>query len=162
DSAALPTAASQTRAGAGARAVSASRTQRRPSTPGSRVRNSPSSNSRRGSGASASSAPAHHFESGAPLAARVLRRIGALQLQPLEIFGGDVAGGIFTREARGVELLDARILVLARGDQVLEILVDEPVCADQARHFLHGTAARDQFAHRRHVDAVDVREAYRW
>src|SRR5882762_9426748 len=138
DSAALPAAASHTRAGAGASPVSASRTQRRPSTRCRPACNRPSSNSRRGSGASASSAPAHHFEFGAPLAPRVLRRIGALQLQPLEIFGSDVAGDVFTREARGVELLDARILVLARGDQVLEILVDEPVCADQARHFLHG------------------------
>src|SRR6266480_2020349 len=158
DSAALPTAASHTCAAAAAGSVSASRTQRRPSTRSRPARSRPSTNSRRGSEASAGSAPAYHFELGAPLAARVLGRIGALQLQPLEIFGGDVAGDVFARETRGIELLDARILVLARGDQVLEVLVDEPVGADEARHFLHGTPARHQLVHRRHVDAVDVRK----
>src|SRR4030088_3420712 len=124
DPAPWPIAASHTRAGAGASPLSASRTHARPSTRRRPACSRPSSNSRRGSRASASSAPAHHFELGAPLTARVLRRIGALQLQPLEIFGGDVAGDVFTREARGVELLDACIFVLARGDQVPEVLVD--------------------------------------
>src|SRR5437899_2444950 len=103
---------------------------------------------------------ADDFELAAPLAARVLRRIRALQLQPPEIFGRDVSGHVFAREAGGVELLDARILVLAGCDQVGEVLVHQPVRADEARHLLHRAAARDQLARRRHVDSVDVREAH--
>src|ERR1700739_1434283 len=132
DSAALPTAASQTgvapAAGASG-AASASRTQRRPSTRSRPVSRRASSQARRGSPPSGSS---DDFELAAPPAARVLRRIRALQLQPLEILGRDVAGHVFAREARGVELLDARILVLAGCDQVFEILVHEPVSADQS------------------------------
>ena len=51
--------------------------------------------------------------------------------------------------------------MLARGDQVLEILIHEPVRTDQPRHFFHRAAARHELARRRHVDAVDVGEAHR-
>src|ERR1700733_9330185 len=107
-------------------------------------------------------APAHHFQLAAALTAGKLGGIRAFELQPLEILRGDVPGNVEPRETRGVEFLDARILVLAGGNQVLEVLVDEPVRADQARHLLYRAAARDQLAHRRHVDAVDVGEAHRW
>ena len=73
------------------------------------------------------------LELAAALAARELGGIRALQLQPLEVLGGDVAGHVLTGEAGGIELLDARILVLAGGDQVVQILVDEPVGADEVR-----------------------------
>src|SRR5437762_1934714 len=91
-------------------------------------------------------------------ASRVMR--SARSMQPPEIFGRDVSGHVFAREAGGVELLDARILVLAGCDQVGEVLVHQPVRADEARHLLHRAAARDQLARRRHVDPVDVREAH--
>src|ERR1700736_1704033 len=77
------------------------------------------------------SAPAHDLELAAPLAAGKLGCIRALHLQPLEVFRRDVAGDVEAGEAGGIELLDARVLVLAGGDQVLEILIDQPVRADQ-------------------------------
>ena len=45
--------------------------------------------------------------------------------------GRHIPGDVLPGEARGIELLDARILVLARGDEIVQILVDEPVRADQ-------------------------------
>src|SRR5437667_66505 len=141
DSAALPTPASHTGAAGCWGLASASRTQRRPSTRRRPVSRRASSSARRGSPPSGSSAAADDFELAVPFAARVLRRIRALQLQPPEIFGRDVSGHVFAREAGGVELLDARILVLAGCDQVGEVLVHQPVRADEARHLLHRAAA---------------------
>src|SRR6516164_4851413 len=184
--AALPTAATETGAGGGA-AVSAAATQWRPCTRARPACRSSSSSARRGSEVSASltgvprksrilldsvcspgAASAifwgglpHHLELATPVTAGELGRVRALELQPLEIFGADIARHVLTREARGVELLDTRILVLARSDQILEVLVDEPVGADDARHLLHRAPARHQLARRRHVDAVDVRKAHR-
>ena len=49
----------------------------------------------------------------------------------------------------------------AGAHQVVEILVDQPVGADQLRDFLLGAAGGDQLGRRRHVDAIHVREAHR-
>src|SRR5215510_8098582 len=129
--AALPTAARQMEPGdfSASPAPSpsrASRTQRRPSTQSRAACRRVSSNSRRGSLEGPSSAPAHHFEL-APLAACELGGIGTLVLEALEVLWRHVARDVFAREARGVELLDARILVLAGGDEIVEVLVHQPV-----------------------------------
>src|SRR6516165_4635681 len=86
----------------------------------------------------------YHFELAAPVPAGELRRVRALDLQPLEIRRRHIAGHVHTREARGVELLDACILVLARGDQVVEILIHEPIRADERLDLLHSAAARHE------------------
>src|SRR5215472_7306260 len=121
--AALPTAASQTGPCDSSAAPApppsrAARTQRRPSTQSRAACRRVSSNSRRGSLEGPSSAPAHHFEL-APLAARELGGIRALVLQALEVLRGHIARDVLAGEAGGVELLDAGILVLAGGDEVV-------------------------------------------
>lgn len=93
--AALPTAASHTGPASGA-ARSACATQLRPFTRASPVCHRPSNSSRRGSMASAGSAPAHDLEQAAALAAGELGGVGTLELQPLEILGGDIAGHVHT------------------------------------------------------------------
>src|SRR5262252_1401831 len=118
--AALPTAASQTgpcdsSASPAPSPSSASRTQRRPSTHSSAACSRVSSNSRRGSLEGPSSAPAHHFEL-APLAPCQLGGIRALVLEALEVLRRHVPRDVLAGEARGVELLDTRILVFAGGD----------------------------------------------
>ncbi len=163
--AALPTAATHTGSAAAATspgsAASAARTQRRPSTRASAACRRCSSSSRRGSPESVSSAPVHDFELAAPAAPREPGRVRALELQPFQVLGCDITGDVHPREARGVELLDARILVPAGGDEVIEVLVDEPVGADERADLLDAAAGCHQLARRRHVDAVDVREAHR-
>src|SRR5579863_7132544 len=158
--AALPTAATHTgpvpRPPASARA-----TQRRPSTRSRPRRSSVSSSSRRGSRASLVSAPANDLQLTGALAPRQLGRIRAYELQPLEVLGRHIPGDVHTGETRRVELLDARILVLAGGDQVIQILVDQPVGADQALDLGDAAPAPHELTRGRHVDAVDVGEAYR-
>src|SRR5579862_5733253 len=187
--AALPTAAIHTgpvRA-LPASARSASRTQRRPSTRASAAPSSLSSRSRRGSLCSITgtpgksrvwltggrslevagailpgwpSAPAHDLEF-ASLAACELGFVGALILQALQIRGRHVAGDVDAGEARGIEFLDPGILVLAGGNQIVEVLIDQPVRADERADLLQRARARHQLAHRRHVDPVDIGEAHR-
>src|ERR1700677_2751278 len=50
---------------------------------------------------------------GAAFVAQFLVLVGALQLQPLQVLRCHIAGDVLPREARRVELLDARILVLS-------------------------------------------------
>src|SRR6185503_18863365 len=89
----------------------------------------------------------HDFEAAAiGLAARGLGGIRALGFQSCQIFGRDVAGHVIARETRGVEFLDARMIVYAGGDQVFQVLVDEPVRTDEIRDFVVGAFARHQFA----------------
>src|SRR4051812_31229610 len=65
---------------------------------------------------------------------RGLGEVRPLGFQAREVFGRDVTGDVVAGETRRIEFLDARMIVLARGDQVVEILVDEPVGADELRH----------------------------
>src|SRR6185437_15744084 len=161
EQAALPTAAAQTGPSwrVACAASSTSRTQRRPSTHSSPAWSSPRRSARRPS-AEVISGSADDLER-PPVAAQLLRLVRALELQPLEVFRRDIARDVLAGEAGRVEFLDARILVLAGGDEVLEVLIDEPIGADELRDLIEPPSARDELAGRRHVDAVDVGEAYR-
>src|SRR6185437_14758339 len=98
------------------------------------------------------------LELAATLAPQGFGVIGTLELQTFEIIGCDIAGHVLPGEARRVELLHARILVFARGDEIFDVLIDEPVGTDQARDLIMIATARDQLPRRGHVDAVDVGE----
>ena len=70
-----------------------------------------------------------------------LRLVGALFLQAREIGRRDVAGDVLAGEAGRVERLDLRIVVQAGAHQVVEVLVDQPVGADQLRDLFFGATA---------------------
>ena len=72
------------------------------------------------------------------VAPRCLGHIGTLRLQARQVFGSDVAGDVVARETRGVEFLDAGMIVHAGLDEIFEILVDQPVGADELRDFRLG------------------------
>ena len=73
-----------------------------------------------------------------------LRLVGALFLQTREIARRDVAGNVAAGEARVDEFLDVRVVVQARAHQVVEILINEAVGADQLRHFFIGAVGGNQ------------------
>src|SRR6185437_6460071 len=136
EQAALPTAAAQTGPSwrAACAASSTSRTQRRPSTHSSPAWSSPRRSARRPS-AEVMSRSADDLER-PPVAAQLLRLVRALELQPLQVFRRHITRDVLAREARRVDLPDTRILVLAGGNQVLEILIDQPIGTDEPRHLI--------------------------
>ncbi len=73
----------------------------------------------------------------------------------------DVAGNIFAVEHRAIKALDLDLAATDRFDQVRQVLIDQPVSADQIRHVLGRTVVCNQLVSAWHVDAVDVREAHR-
>src|SRR5665213_2090804 len=87
--------------------------------------------------------------------------IRARPLQPIEVLEGYVTGDVLAGETRGVELHDVRIVVLAGGHEILQILVNQPVGADELPDFLDAAAGRHQFTGGRHVDAIDVGKTHR-
>src|SRR5688572_4239607 len=89
-----------------------------------------------------------------------LARLGlvrSLGLHARQVFRCHVGRDVFTRETGGVELAHHRIVVLDGAYQVVEILIDEPVGADDVRHLLVAATGRDELRGGRHVDAVHVR-----
>src|SRR2546423_6154761 len=91
---------------------------------------------------------------------RVARGVAA-GFDAAQIIAGDVAGDVVAVEARGLEVRELRVGAAHGVLQLVEILVDERVGADFARHLLLAAVRGDQLRARRHVDAVDVREAHR-
>src|SRR3989344_650925 len=85
----------------------------------------------------------------------------ALAFDAIEIVAAYVAGDVLAVEAGTIEALDLGI-ALARGfDQVVEVLVNELVGADDRRNLVFRAAVADQLLARRHVDAVHIGEAHR-
>src|SRR5690606_4105516 len=91
-------------------------------------------------------------------AGRIVAR--ALDLSQVELV--DVTGHVVAVKYRAVEPGDGRITFAHRIDQILQILIDQPVGADQLRHLIHGPVVCNQFVGRGHVDAVDVGVTYLW
>src|SRR5882724_2685500 len=89
------------------------------------------------------------------------RFVRALETQTFEVFGSDISRHVFARETRRIEVLERSIIVPAGFDQILEILIDKPVGADQFGDLLRGAAARDELVDRGHIDTIDIREAHR-
>ena len=58
-------------------------------------------------------------------------------------------------------MCDFRIIVTHGANETVQILVNQPVCADQFLDFFDRAAIGDQFRRCRHVDAVDVRITHR-
>src|SRR5471032_2707441 len=74
-----------------------------------------------------------------------------------------ITGHVLAIEYRAVEIVDLDLLAAAdRLDQVIEVLIDQPVSADQVGNILRGAVVRDEFMCTRHVDAVDVRVPHSW
>src|SRR3569833_2110280 len=129
--------------------VSARATELRPETLSSPAWNSSSRIRRRGSdeftsdeprpGSMGESATPNDFEFTASFTAQRLRRVRPFDLQALEIFRRHIACYILTGEAGRVELGDARIIVLARRHQILQILIDEPVGTNELRVLFFGS-----------------------
>ena len=79
----------------------------------------------------------------------------------IEVLGRHVAGHVVAVEARRLEFLQRRVDVAHRLLQRFDVLIHEVIRADHARDFFVRAAVRDEFAARRHVDAVHVREFHR-
>ena len=79
----------------------------------------------------------------------------------MQIFFCDIAGHIFTREARGIKFGNARIVMPHRTNQAVQILVDQSISADQFLNFLHAATICDELGGCGHVYSVDVRIANR-
>src|SRR5262245_35303417 len=86
----------------------------------------------------------------------------ALRLDARELLFRHVARGVDAAEARVARLLDLRVALLNRVDQVLERLVHDAVRSDLVRDLLGAAVLRDELVLRGHVDAVDARMAQRW
>ena len=78
----------------------------------------------------------------------VARLIRAHALQAIEVFESDIAGDVLTREARGIELLDLGVVVLAGCHQIVEFLVHQPIGADNLADFIGAATGGLQFADR--------------
>ena len=78
-------------------------------------------------------------------AAIVFAGVIAHQLEITQVLVADIAGYIFTGKYRGVELLDLRVTLVNRPDQVLEILENQPVCTDFLAYLSFGTTMCNQF-----------------
>src|ERR1700730_7129176 len=96
------------------------------------------------------------FEFTPALAAQRLGGIRAFNLQALEIFGRHIARHILTREAGRIELSHARIIVLTGGHEILEILIDQPVRANEMGDLIDAAMGSDELARRGHIDAVNI------
>src|SRR5690606_12150370 len=93
-------------------------------------------------------------------ATAVLGLVRAQLLQALEVTRLD-PGHVIAVEARRIEAGELRVALAHRRLEVLEVLVDQPVAAQQLLDLLDAAVVRDQLVRRRHVDAVDVRMAHR-
>src|SRR5690606_38197967 len=88
-------------------------------------------------------------------AALLLRLVGAQLAQALEVAGID-PGHVLAAEAGAVEGLAGELVPGHRRLEVCQVLVDQPVAAQQRLDLALAATVRDQLLHRRHVDAVDV------
>src|SRR6185312_13834843 len=84
-----------------------------------------------------------------------LRLVGPCELELAEIRRRD-AGHVFARKTRRIELLEVLVAVLHGPDEIVEILIHEPVGAEDLLDFLGRASVRDELGRCRHVDAVDV------
>src|SRR5690606_4718431 len=57
--------------------------------------------------------------------------VGTLLLQARQVIGSDVAGDVLAGEAGRVERLDVRVVMQAGLHQVVQVLIDESIRADQ-------------------------------
>src|SRR5690606_31105276 len=89
------------------------------------------------------------------------RRVVALGGQVVEVFLVHVAGDVLAVEHRAVKAADGAVALPGRLDQVVEILVHQPVGADVGGHLLHRVAVGHQLLGGGHVDAVDIGVAHR-
>src|SRR5690606_7248019 len=85
-----------------------------------------------------------------------LAQIVARLFDALQIGLVDIAGHIMAIENRTVELLDLDLAATHRVLEVLKILVDQPIGADQLGHFFGGAIVGNQLMGAGHVDAVHV------
>src|SRR3990167_7692236 len=89
--------------------------------------------------------------------------IVARLLDLIQVGRVDIAGHVLAVKHRAVEVVDLDLLAATdRFDQIRQILIDQPVGADQLADFLGGAAVRDQLMGAGHVDAVHVRITHRW
>ena len=65
-------------------------------------------------------------------------------LQVVQVGIPDVAGDVLAGENRGIEAFDLGVAPGDGVDQVIEVLVDQPVGADRRGHLLLRAAVRDQ------------------
>src|SRR5687768_13456075 len=85
----------------------------------------------------------------------LLRLVRTLPADAIEVTGLH-ARHVFATEAGAVEPAARVLRARHRALKVGEVLVDQPVAAEQFLDFLLAAAVGDQFVDRRHVDAVDV------
>src|SRR5450631_611673 len=90
------------------------------------------------------------------IATLLLSFVGTLSLQALEIFGCHVARDVLARETRGIEVGDLCVVVANRVLQIVQILINQPVGADDVADLFVRVPRRHEFRCVRHVDAVDV------
>ena len=69
-----------------------------------------------------------------------------------------VFGDIYPVKYRTFKLLDIRIFRAYGFDQIVQILEDKPVCADNLPNLIHLATMRDQLIGGRHINAIDVGE----
>src|SRR3546814_8982817 len=89
-----------------------------------------------------------------------LRLVRAQLLDAFEVARLD-AGHVRAAEARAVEAHAGELRSGHGGLQVGQVLVQQPVAADDPFDLRLDAAVGDQFLRRRHVDAVDVRVTHR-
>ena len=68
----------------------------------------------------------------------------AVVVQAREVRAVDVPRDVLAVEHRAIEILDGRVAVARAGDEVRQILIDEPVGADLFADFLLAASVGDQ------------------
>src|SRR5688500_19649247 len=63
------------------------------------------------------------------LASAFLREVRTFFLQTREVSGRHIAGDVFAREARRIELMNLRIMMQTSAHEIVEILIDQAVGA---------------------------------
>ncbi len=87
--------------------------------------------------------------------------VGALLFDPVQILFADIASDVLARETGSIEVLDSGIVIPYRGNQVGQILVDQPVRTDGYGNLMFTAPIGDQFRSGRHIDAINIGKPHR-
>ena len=94
-----------------------------------------------------------------PLAA-VSDGVIAFFMQSGQIGFVDVTRDVFTVENRAVKTLDARITLTSAFNQIIQILIHQPIGANELDDFLFRAPMCDKLLGARHIDAIHIRIAH--
>src|SRR5690554_4882646 len=77
-------------------------------------------------------------------------------LEPAQVGVVYIAGYVIAGKYRALPTIDIVVYVVHAGNQVFQVLIDQPVCTDLLPNIFHRTVVGNQFAGRGHINPIHV------